>query len=232
MSEERTVEALREAAAGWRQLGGQLEEVLRALDAEVRAVVGEQWRGRAAEVFDGEWRRMRAAVEEALPAFSTAGDALSSAADGAEEAAERAAREEARALGEGAGEDHGAMFGDGDEFADLGGAVGGEVSRGSAHSFSLGDLERAMAGRTVDHAELLGASSGAGAGADAEAVSGTVGEAASASGGEAAGDGTRVGAGGSTGGGSAAPAACAGAAAGTRSRVPTISPRPWLTFPN
>ncbi|MBB1245973.1 WXG100 family type VII secretion target [Streptomyces durbertensis] len=161
MSEERTVEALREAAAGWRQFGGQVEDVLRALDAEVRAVVGEQWRGRAAEVFDGEWRRLRAAVEEALPAFTTAGDALSSAADDAEEAARRAAREEARTLGDGPGEEHGgAAFGDGDEFADLGGAVGGEVTRGSAHAFSLEDLDRALAARSADHTELLGGSSG------------------------------------------------------------------------
>lgn len=87
MNVERKAEALREASAGWREMGRRLEETVRGLDREVGNARTAHWQGPAAEAFDGDWTRLRKSVDEALPVFELAAADLDRAADHVEQTA-------------------------------------------------------------------------------------------------------------------------------------------------
>lgn len=80
------VQALREAARGWRELGAHVDEVVRTLNQEVSGVLASDWRGSGAEGFASQWAVLWGAVQEALPAFELAASDLEQAADAAEAA--------------------------------------------------------------------------------------------------------------------------------------------------
>ena len=80
------VQALRDAARGWRDLGAHVEEVVQTLNQEVSGVLASDWRGSGAEGFASQWAVLLGAVQEALPAFELAASDLEQAADAAEAA--------------------------------------------------------------------------------------------------------------------------------------------------
>lgn len=86
---EHEARALREASAGWRDMGRRLEDTVRGLDQEVGRARAEHWRGPAAEAFSGDWTRLRKSVDEALPVFELAAADLDRAADHVEQSADR-----------------------------------------------------------------------------------------------------------------------------------------------
>ncbi|MBU7596066.1 WXG100 family type VII secretion target [Streptomyces sp. P38-E01] len=81
------VQALREAARGWRELGARVDETVQALDRQVGGVLTGDWRGSGAEGFAGQWALLCSAVQEAVPAFELAAGDLEQAADAAEQLA-------------------------------------------------------------------------------------------------------------------------------------------------
>jgi WXG100 family type VII secretion target len=78
-------DVLRAAAKSWRTMGEELEEAYGALDRQVRAGLGEHWRGTSTDAFRECWERVGAAVEEASPLFAQAAKGLEEAADNIEE---------------------------------------------------------------------------------------------------------------------------------------------------
>lgn len=80
------VQALRDAARGWRELCAHVDEVVQTLSQEVGGVLAADWRGSGAEGFAAQWALLRGAVQEALPAFELAASDLEQAADAAEAA--------------------------------------------------------------------------------------------------------------------------------------------------
>ncbi|MFF1719521.1 WXG100 family type VII secretion target [Streptomyces sviceus] len=78
-------DVLRAAAKSWRTMGEELEEAYGALDRQVRAGLGEHWRGDSADAFRERWERIGEAVEEASPLFAQAAKGLEEAADNIEE---------------------------------------------------------------------------------------------------------------------------------------------------
>ncbi|MCK1798906.1 WXG100 family type VII secretion target [Streptomyces sp. XM4193] len=125
------VQALREAARGWRELGARVDETVQALDRQVGGVLTGDWRGSGAEGFAGQWALLRSAVQEALPAFELAAGDLEQAADAAEQLA-----------GDPAGSGDAGVGGDQLAGAEPGGAddsaSAGSLSRTEAHGASDG----------------------------------------------------------------------------------------------
>ncbi|MFE1841459.1 WXG100 family type VII secretion target [Streptomyces sviceus] len=78
-------DVLRAAAKSWRTMGEELAEAYGALDRQVRAGLGEHWRGDSADAFREHWERIGAAVEETSPLFAQAAEGLEEAADNIEE---------------------------------------------------------------------------------------------------------------------------------------------------
>ncbi|GAA3166249.1 MULTISPECIES: WXG100 family type VII secretion target [Streptomyces] len=73
-------EALHEAAAGWREMGGHLDGMLRELDTHVARAAAADWHGPAGEAFAADWHRLKRSVDDALPVFELAAADLDSAA--------------------------------------------------------------------------------------------------------------------------------------------------------
>ncbi|WP_399085003.1 WXG100 family type VII secretion target [Streptomyces sp. BBFR2] len=73
-------EALREAAAGWRAMGGHLDGMVRELDKHVGRAAAADWQGPAGEAFAADWHRLKRSVDESLPVFELAAADLDSAA--------------------------------------------------------------------------------------------------------------------------------------------------------
>ncbi|MET8679849.1 WXG100 family type VII secretion target [Streptomyces sp. NPDC004647] len=80
MSEQKA-QALRDASAGWREMGRHLDEVVRGLDHGVGGARAGHWKGPAAEAFSEDWTRLKKSVDDALPVFELAAAGLDSAAD-------------------------------------------------------------------------------------------------------------------------------------------------------
>lgn len=148
MTDDHAVETLRQAAAGWRELGARLEDIIATLDREVRLALAAHWHGSGAEGFDEQWVRLRAAVQDVLPGFATAASDLESAADAAQAAleAERAQDDDA-GVGSFDGEDD--MFG-GDMFGD----AGGEPTSSSGSGSGVGSSSGASVGPSVGPGDL------------------------------------------------------------------------------
>ena len=86
---EHEAQSLREASAGWRDMGRHLEDAVRGLDREVGRARSAHWQGPAAEAFTSDWARLRKSVDEALPVFELAAADLDRAAARVEESAGR-----------------------------------------------------------------------------------------------------------------------------------------------
>ncbi|MDT0458253.1 WXG100 family type VII secretion target [Streptomyces sp. DSM 41527] len=80
MSERGNPEALREAAAGWREMGKHLDGLVRDLDRHVGTAAAANWHGPAGEAFAGEWHRLKRCVDDSLPVFELAAADLETAA--------------------------------------------------------------------------------------------------------------------------------------------------------
>ncbi|MFE1176052.1 WXG100 family type VII secretion target [Streptomyces sp. NPDC058773] len=80
MSERGNPGALREAAAGWREMGKHLDGLVRDLDRQVGTAAAANWHGPAGEAFAGEWHRLKRSVDDSLPAFELAAADLENAA--------------------------------------------------------------------------------------------------------------------------------------------------------
>ncbi|MCZ1007193.1 WXG100 family type VII secretion target [Streptomyces lydicus] len=80
MSERGNPEALREAAAGWREMGKHLDGLVHDLDRHVGTAAAANWHGPAGEAFAGEWHRLKRSVDDALPVFELAAADLETAA--------------------------------------------------------------------------------------------------------------------------------------------------------
>jgi WXG100 family type VII secretion target len=81
-------EELRQAAKAWRKLKSDVagpEGILKALDKNVEATVGDTWRGPAAEAFRKHWTEFRKAVEQATEEYDEIAKGLDEAADAIEE---------------------------------------------------------------------------------------------------------------------------------------------------
>lgn len=81
-------EELRQAAKAWRKLKSDVagpEGILKALDKNVEATVGDTWRGPAAEAFKKHWVEFRKAVEQATEQYDEIAKGLDEAADAIEE---------------------------------------------------------------------------------------------------------------------------------------------------
>ncbi|MEU1854079.1 WXG100 family type VII secretion target [Streptomyces sp. NPDC019990] len=81
-------EELRQAAKAWRKLKSDVagpDGILRTLDKNVAATVGETWRGPAAEAFNKHWDEFRKAVEQATEDYDEIAKGLDEAADAIEE---------------------------------------------------------------------------------------------------------------------------------------------------
>ncbi|MFF3545124.1 WXG100 family type VII secretion target [Streptomyces platensis] len=74
-------DVLRAAAKGYRDMGDELKEVYGALNKQVRATIGDHWRGDSADAFDAHWKGIGKAVHETTPLFEQAADGLDKAAD-------------------------------------------------------------------------------------------------------------------------------------------------------
>lgn len=74
-------DVLRAAAKGYRDMGEELKEVYGALNKQVRATIGDHWRGDSADAFDAHWKGIGKAVHETTPLFEQAADGLDKAAD-------------------------------------------------------------------------------------------------------------------------------------------------------
>ncbi|MGP3981274.1 WXG100 family type VII secretion target [Streptomyces sp. KR80] len=81
MTRDGNAEALREASAGWREMGKQLDDIVRTLDRGVTNARATHWQGPAAEAFDADWSQLRKSVDEAVPVFELAAADLDAAAD-------------------------------------------------------------------------------------------------------------------------------------------------------
>ncbi|MGW7054728.1 WXG100 family type VII secretion target [Streptomyces sp. NPDC054887] len=80
-------EELRQAAKAWRRLQKEVagaDGLLKALDKSVENVVGDTWRGPAAEAFRDHWREMKAQVEKATAQYDEIAAQLDEAADSIE----------------------------------------------------------------------------------------------------------------------------------------------------
>ncbi|MER0483021.1 WXG100 family type VII secretion target [Streptomyces sp. Edi2] len=80
MSERGNPEALREAAAGWREMGKHLDGLVRDLDRHVGTAAAANWHGPAGEAFAGEWHRLKRSVDDSVPVFELAAADLETAA--------------------------------------------------------------------------------------------------------------------------------------------------------
>ncbi|GGX34622.1 WXG100 family type VII secretion target [Streptomyces chryseus] len=81
-------EELRQAAKAWRRLQKEVagaDGLLKALDRNVEDVVGDTWRGPAAEAFRDHWREMKAQVEKATEQYDEIARQLDEAADSIEQ---------------------------------------------------------------------------------------------------------------------------------------------------
>ncbi|MCZ2528027.1 WXG100 family type VII secretion target [Streptomyces sp. HB2AG] len=78
-------DVLRGAAKGWSDMGNHLESTFRKLDQQVQEVLGESWRGPAADAFKAHWAELKKDVGETLPVFDSAAKELRKAADSIEE---------------------------------------------------------------------------------------------------------------------------------------------------
>nr|WP_203616423.1 WXG100 family type VII secretion target [Streptomyces sp. SID13726] len=76
---------MRAAAKGWRTMGEELEEAYGGLDRAVQGILGEHWRGEAAEAFSAYWKHVGEAVDETGPVFEQAAKGLEEAADNIDE---------------------------------------------------------------------------------------------------------------------------------------------------
>lgn len=72
---------LEQAAKEWRALKTEVEGMLRQLNKQVEGVVGNSWRGPAAEAFEKHWHEFKSAVESATEQFDDAAKGLDDAAD-------------------------------------------------------------------------------------------------------------------------------------------------------
>ncbi|MGP4002247.1 WXG100 family type VII secretion target [Streptomyces sp. 8N706] len=81
MTREGNSQALRDASAGWREMGRHLEDIVGALDHGVGTARATHWRGPAADAFGEDWRRLKKTVDEALPVFQLAAANLDDAAE-------------------------------------------------------------------------------------------------------------------------------------------------------
>ncbi|WP_338906237.1 WXG100 family type VII secretion target [Streptomyces nigra] len=73
-------EELEAAAKAWRQLKSEVEGMVKALDKDVRATVGDTWRGEAADAFAAHWDEFAAAVRGVTEDFDEAAKGLDDAA--------------------------------------------------------------------------------------------------------------------------------------------------------
>ncbi|MFD7918524.1 WXG100 family type VII secretion target [Streptomyces sp. NPDC059740] len=80
MTGENDPEAMQDAAAGWRDMGAHLDEMVRDLDRHVARVRAHHWQGPAAEAFGADWDRLKTSVDDSLPAFEETAVHLESAA--------------------------------------------------------------------------------------------------------------------------------------------------------
>ncbi|WP_328384150.1 WXG100 family type VII secretion target [Streptomyces sp. NBC_00400] len=80
MNERGNPEALRDAAAGWREMGKHLDGLVRDLDRHVGTAAAANWHGPAGEAFAGEWHRLKRSVDDSLPVFELAAADLETAA--------------------------------------------------------------------------------------------------------------------------------------------------------
>lgn len=81
-------EELRQAAKAWRRLKSDVagpEGILKALDKNVEATVGDTWSGPAADAFRKHWIEFRKAVEQATEQYDEIAKGLDEAADAIEE---------------------------------------------------------------------------------------------------------------------------------------------------
>ncbi|MFE9399041.1 WXG100 family type VII secretion target [Streptomyces flavidovirens] len=81
-------EELRQAAKAWRRLRSDVagaDGLLKALDRQVEDVVGDTWRGPAAEAFKDRWCQARAEVERATTQYDEIAKQLDEAADSIEQ---------------------------------------------------------------------------------------------------------------------------------------------------
>ncbi|MET9513057.1 WXG100 family type VII secretion target [Streptomyces flavidovirens] len=77
-------EELRQAAKAWRRLKSEVagaDGLLEALDRNVEDVVGDTWRGPAAEAFKQHWHEVRASVEKSTTQYDEVARQLDEAAD-------------------------------------------------------------------------------------------------------------------------------------------------------
>lgn len=138
MTDDHAVQTLRQAAAGWRELGAHVEDIIQTLDREVSLARAAHWSGSGAEGFDEQWVRLRGAVEEVLPSFAAAAADLEGAAEAAQAAVD-AALEAERAEQERNDAGVGSFDGEDDMFGgDLGAETGGGAAGGSHSSSSAG----------------------------------------------------------------------------------------------
>ncbi|MFI9802282.1 WXG100 family type VII secretion target [Streptomyces sp. NPDC052302] len=73
-------EELEAAAKAWRQLKSEVEGMVKSLDKDVRATVGDTWRGEAADAFAAHWDEFAATVRGATEDFDEAAKGLDDAA--------------------------------------------------------------------------------------------------------------------------------------------------------
>ncbi|MEU8783057.1 WXG100 family type VII secretion target [Streptomyces sp. NPDC048637] len=78
-------DVLRAAAAGWRSLAHEAEEMFSKLDREVKGTVGETWRGPAAEAFQNHWKQLKSAIDDTTGEFEECAKGLDEAAKSIEE---------------------------------------------------------------------------------------------------------------------------------------------------
>ncbi|MET9516911.1 WXG100 family type VII secretion target [Streptomyces sp. NPDC002994] len=77
-------EELRQAAKAWRRLQAEVagaEGLLKALDRKVEDVVGDTWRGPAAEAFEQHWHEVSAAIAKSTAQYDEVARQLDEAAD-------------------------------------------------------------------------------------------------------------------------------------------------------
>lgn len=78
-------DVLRAAAAGWRSLASEAEDMFSKLDREVKGTVGETWRGPAAEAFQNHWKQLKSAIDDTTGEFEECAKGLDEAAKSIEE---------------------------------------------------------------------------------------------------------------------------------------------------
>ncbi|MBT2421286.1 WXG100 family type VII secretion target [Streptomyces sp. ISL-22] len=76
---------LKAAAKAWRQLKSEVEGLVKDLDKDVKATVGNTWRGEAANAFQAHWDEFAAALLSATDDFDEAAKGLEDAAENIEQ---------------------------------------------------------------------------------------------------------------------------------------------------